>query len=84
MKIYNDDTISKKGDLPGSLFLLLRDGAVLDCGGIQLTEEQYKDMSQKYTKGDTVKEGAFGKLTSEDIYIHRFIKWPNSFGNSVL
>ena len=45
-------------DMPTSLTAL----------GIRPTEGQYKEMAQKCTKGNTVKEGAFGKLTSEDIY----------------
>lgn len=36
--------------------------------GIKPTEEQYRDMAQKCTKGDTQKEGAFGQLTAADIY----------------
>lgn len=36
--------------------------------GVQPTEEQYWEMARKCTKGDTKKEGAFGQLTSEDIY----------------
>lgn len=36
--------------------------------GISPTEEQYWEMANKCTKGDKKKEGAFGKLTAEDIY----------------
>lgn len=36
--------------------------------GVQPTEEQYWEMANKCTKGNTKKEGAFGQLTAEDIY----------------
>ncbi len=36
--------------------------------GVHATEEQYRQMADKCTKGNTVKEGPFGQLTAEDIY----------------